>query len=353
MNFGVIAALILAGFGRLSAEWNPQSAAGYLDGRQKAWFSWRAAQREDGPCLSCHTGLSYLLARPALRAALGDKSATEYETGLLTAIRKRVAVTDPAAFSPRAKEPAASEHLGVEAVLSALLLAMEDKGRGSLSVEAGQALDRMWALQVQSGEQKGAWHWNSLDLDPWEQPESAYYGAALAAVAVGVAPEGYQKRPQIRAGREALVSYLKSRQTAQPLHNRLMLAWASLKLDGLLAAKERKAIVAEALKRQQADGGWTLESLGPWREHAKAPPAGGSNAYATALTAFVLGQARAGGSDGGLRRGLDWLRAKQDAQGGYWDATSMNKEYAPDSMPRYFMRDAATAFASMALAGAK
>src|SRR6184192_3888876 len=49
-------------------DWSPQLAADYLDSRQKEWFAWPAAKAPGGPCVSCHTGLTYLLARPVLTA---------------------------------------------------------------------------------------------------------------------------------------------------------------------------------------------------------------------------------------------------------------------------------------------
>ena len=49
-----------------------------------------------------------------------------------------------------------------------------------------------------------------------------------------------------------------------------------------------------------------------------------------------------------LMRALNWLRSHQD-KGGYWAAESMNRKYDAGSMPALFMRDAATAFAVLAL----
>ena len=48
----------------LTADWSPQAAARYLDERQKQWFEWKPAASANGPCVSCHTGMTYLLARP-------------------------------------------------------------------------------------------------------------------------------------------------------------------------------------------------------------------------------------------------------------------------------------------------
>jgi len=321
--------LLLAMYGpALAGDWNPRLAADYLDARQKAWFAWPAASREGGPCVSCHTGLTYLLARPELDGALHEAAATSYETGLLDGLRRRISK----------REPVASPAVGVEAVLSALLLALDDARRGSPSPETEQAFDRMWALQT-----AGAWNWFSLDLDPWEEPESAFFGASLAALAVGAAPSGYQARPAIQSKVGELKAYLASRKAGQPLHNRLALVWASTRLPGLLSGAERQAILDETVRLQEADGGWSVASLGRWKPHPDALPAAESNAYATAFAAFVL--QRAGASPA---KALDWLRAHQDPAG-YWDAASMNKRYEAGSMPLLFMRDAATSFAAMAL----
>jgi squalene-hopene/tetraprenyl-beta-curcumene cyclase len=346
-----IASLIaLTAAAGLCGDWNPRLAADYLDARQKAWFAWPAANKgENGVCLSCHTGLTYLLARPALSHALGENAATPYETQLLDSIRKRVGKKTVLEFSPKGKEPAASQGLGVESVLSALLLASVDARAGAMSAETEQAFERMWALEIADGKNKGAWMWNSFDLDPWEEPDSMFYGAALAALAVGTTPASYQARPDIAENVTSLKSYLASTQRTQPIHNRLLLVWASTKLPGVLSVVDRKAILDQVIACQQPDGGWTLEAIGPWKAHANALPSTGSSSYATALVAFTLQQAGVSRKSPNMNRALNWLRSHQDPKGGFWDAQSMNKQYEPDSMPKLFMRDAATSFASLAL----
>src|SRR5262249_13009995 len=154
---------------------------------------------------------------------------------------------------PKSQGPHAVQALGVETVFSALFLAMEDARRGHLNGETQKAFDRLWALQITDGKAKGAWEWNTYDLDPGEMPESASFGAALAAVATGAAPEGYQSRPAIRENVAALRAYLLNEQEGQPLHNRLMLLWASAKLSHLLPKAKRQEIVDEALRKQEAD----------------------------------------------------------------------------------------------------
>jgi len=349
MGVRIASRLALTAAASFCGDWNPRLAADYLDGRQKAWFEWSVAKKGDGVCLSCHTSMTYLLARPALSRALGEKESTLYETQLLASLKSRVDKKTALEFSPKGKEPAASQGLGVEAVMSALLLASADVRSGALSSESEQAFQRMWALQIPDGKDKGAWLWNSFDLDPWEEPDSMFYGAALAALAVGTAPAEYQGRPEIRENMAALKSYIAGAQKTQPMHNRLLLVWASAKLPGVLNGVDRKAILDKVMSCQQPDGGWTLEAIGPWKAHASAPASPGSNSYATAVVAFSLQQAGVSRKSPNVNRALSWLQAHQDPKGGYWDEQSMNKQYEPDSMPKLFMRDAATSFASLAL----
>ena len=80
-----------------------------------------------------------------------------------------------------------------------------------------------------------------------------------------------------------------------------------------------------------------------------APPATGSDAYATAFTTFVLAQAGVPSSHAGMSRALAWLRSHQNPATGAWPAVSMNKKRPAGSMEALFMQDAATAFASIAL----
>ncbi len=348
----VVAVLALISVPAVCADWSPQLAAQYLDSRQKDWFAWPAANSSGVPCLSCHTGMTYMMARPALRHSLGESERTSYETGLLNSIKSRIDKKDASDLYPKSKGAYAAQATGVEAVLSALLLSTENDG-GGLSADAEKAFDRMWALQIREGKSKGAWDWYSLNLDPWETPDSVFYGATLAAIAIGNAPSDYRARPQIRENITALIAFLQNEQAAQPLHNRLMLVWASTKLPGVLTDAKRAAIVDEISRKQQPDGGWTLESLGTWAKHEDAPPSVGSNSYATALCALTLERAGVARDNPGLKKGLDWLKSHQDPKLGYWTADSMNKKYEPGSNQIRFMQDAATGFAALALLEAR
>jgi hypothetical protein len=241
---------------------------------------------------------------------------------------------------------------GAQAILSALVLAMDDAQRGRMSPEGEVALQRMWSLQVRSGDDKGTWLWSDFDLDPWETKDSAYFGAALGALASGIAPEGYQARPEIRANMAELETYLRDGLKTTPLHNRLFALWASSKVHGLLTEPDKQAILEEVWKKQESDGGWTLESLGQFKKREAAPPTTGSNSYATAVVAFTVGQAGLGNSEG-YARGLAWLKSHQDTQSGRWLADSMNHKHDPGSMTSMFMSDAATGYATAALLAAE
>jgi hypothetical protein len=247
----------------------------------------------------------------------------------LDALRARVDSRDPKALFGQTREPHASESIGVESIFAAVFL------RGNAA-----AMQRLWDLQLPGGQARGAWNWFELELDPWENTDAPFFGAALAALAVKDAPAADRDRVA------ALAAYLKSAAPRQPLQNRLALLWTAKALPGVA----RREWIEEAFAKQEKDGGWTNASLGPWKVRENAPPAPGSTAYPTAFAAFTLLEAGVPMKDARLARALDWLRAHQDPARGYWDAVSMNKTYSEGSMQSEFMREAATAYASAALA---
>jgi hypothetical protein len=337
----------------LRAGWDPRLAADYLDARQQEWFRWPPAKATGGTCLSCHTGATYLLARPALRRVLDESLPASYETRLLAGLRARVGLLEAGEVSPAfTAGPRASQCLGVEAVFAALFLVLADSGGATLEADARAALDRLWSLQIGEGSQKGAWLWFNLGLDPFEMPPSQFFGAAVAALAAGSAPVQYRKQSQVQERIAELNAYLARERGSQPLHNRLMLLWASTRLPEALPEEARRSTIDEIWRKQEADGGWTVASLGPWNAHPGAPVSKGSSSYATGLVAAVLEAVEIAPADLRLARALAWLESHQDRQAGYWDAQSMNKHYPPGSMQSQFMRDAATAFAALALSKA-
>ena len=75
--------------------------------------------------------------------------------------------------------------------------------------------------------------------------------------------------------------------------------------------------------------------------------------FATGLVSFVLERAGVKMSHPELKKALAWLRGHQDREKGYWAADSLNHKYEAKSMMEGFMRDAATAYAILALTGAE
>ena len=332
----IIIAALLASTTTYAADWSPEAAARYLDGRQKEWFEWKPALSADGPCVSCHTGMTYLLARPVLRKALNEKAPTIYEKGLLDRLRANVGAKPAGALQ------------SVEAIFAAMFLGGDD-APAAMSGHRQKAFDQLWTLQNADGRNQGVWRWYAANLDPWENPESVYYGASLGALALGTTPSSYRNDAALRDRAAALTKYLASPPVAARLHDRLTMLWASSALPSLLTDDARRLLVAETFQKQSPDGGWTLESIGPWMTHENAPVHQGSDAYATAFAAFALHKGGVPDSDVRLKKAIAWLTAKQDPTTGAWPAVSMNKQRPPDSMEGRFMQDAATAFASIVL----
>jgi hypothetical protein len=355
MSLRLAALLTLAVAPAFCQGWNARLAAQYMDSRQKEWDVWPMALHSGVACVSCHTGLTYLLTRPALRHALGEKTGpTLYEDVLDASMRATVIRTDANDLFAGLKGPIVGQVYGAQVVLAALVLAMDDTPRGKLSPEGEKAFDRMWSLQLKSGADKGAWEWSDFDLDPWETKDSAFYGAALAALATGLAPADYQARPDIQENIAALRAYLRQGQKTTPLHNRMFLLWASSKLRDLLPQADKQAILNEIWSKQEADGGWSIQSLGPWKKREAAEPvATGSNAYATALVSYAVEKAGVPTSQASLSKALAWLRTHQDPQSGNWTAESMNHKHSSNGvMAEKFMSDAATGYAVAALLSA-
>ncbi|MFZ1052641.1 MAG: hypothetical protein WAN41_18310, partial [Candidatus Sulfotelmatobacter sp.] len=252
---------------KVSNSWDPKAAATYLDYRAAWWMEWTGSARDHGTfCISCHTALPYALARPALRAALTEQGPSVNEHRLVENVAKRVRLWNDVGpyYSDQGYDHKTAESRGTEAVLNALILASHDSQNDRLSDDARAAFDNMWALQQTTGDNRGSWFWLQFDQEPWEANDSAYYGAALAAIAVGTAPGNYRSTPEIQDNLKRLRGYLNRESAAQSTINRVFLLWASTKLPELLARDQQEAIIKEILSKQQADGGWRLASIA-WR----------------------------------------------------------------------------------------
>jgi squalene-hopene/tetraprenyl-beta-curcumene cyclase len=328
-------------------SWDSKAAAAYLDGRETWWMGWSSAARDHGTfCVSCHTVLPYALARPALRQALHESAPSEVERKILDNVTKRVRIWNEALPFYNDKDqgvPKTAEARGTEAVLNALILVTYG------SPEARAALDNMWALQLTSGDAKGAFSWLNFHNQPWEG-DSQYWGATLAAIAAGSAPADYRGLPEVQGHVDLLREYLVRERESQILLNRTVLVWASAKLPGLLNESQKKAILDEVIAKQEEDGGWSSSSLvGGWKRKDGTPLETRSDGYATGVVTFVMQQNGMQSTKAALDRGLRWLAQNQDKSEGLWPAWSLNKKRDPASNAGRFMSDAATAYAVLAL----
>ena len=355
--------------------WNREAAAAYLDQRMDEWFA-NAETLRTGEgrtiCVSCHTVIPYALARPALRRAMRADWPTPQEARLVDETSRRVQPSDTNQLLYDFDEDKRGESLGTEAVLYALILASADAGQGRREPGGAtrQAMTRLWQMQRADG----AWEWLDVGLEPFESIDSAYQGAAFAALAAGMTP-ALSSGADARAGIEKLRKYLRTNYPNQNLHNRTWGLLASTSLNGVLTRADRDELVAEVRRRQRDDGGWSLEGLGGWRWNRTTGPfqppgtrdlslAATSDGYATGLIVYTLRQAGLPVDHPVVKKGLAWLRANQlpvrvgDRELPAWRAHSLNydREHGGsrgEPWRRLFMSDAATAFASLALSASE
>jgi hypothetical protein len=309
-----------------------------------------------------------MLARPALRRALGVTTPTDHEMRIVSTARARVAYRGEDQPYYDNTEDKKIESRGVEAVLNALVLASDEISSSAPSADTRAAMARLW--QVQRAD--GAWDWLNFGLEPFEAPDAIYYGASLAAIAAG--SEGGRRASVDAAGRtgiEKLRTYLQSQYPSQRLFNRVWALLASTRFDGILTPATRAALLADLRATQRADGGWSLTDLGPWRWTRPAAPfappgaidaplLAESDGYATGLVVYAMRQAGVSRDYEVVRKGQQWLRAHLTAERvdvpewAPWRAHSLNhdREHGGargETWRRLFMSDLATAFAALAL----
>src|ERR1051325_5657402 len=191
----ILVALLASAFTRAGSihareDWDPARAATYLDSRQQKWSAWPQAASPDGPCVSCHTGMTYLLARPALRRFLHETSPTTYEVSLRDRLKAHAGSKPAAALQ------------SVETIFAAMFV--DDPAARS------QTFDQLWALQKRDGPLKGGWQWYNASLDPWETPAQFRYGAAFAALAIGSAPGELRASAEMQERVKGLAEYLQA-----------------------------------------------------------------------------------------------------------------------------------------------
>jgi squalene-hopene/tetraprenyl-beta-curcumene cyclase len=294
-------------------------------------------------CISCHTGLPYAEARSSLHGVLGETGESPVEKTLLKSVSDRVRLWGQ--VQPYLGDK--NNGLATESVINALVLASKDSETGQLTDITKVSLRIMWSTQSKTG----SWPWVNFGNQPWEATDSVYWGATLAAMATGVAPEGYRNQPQIQEGLLSLEAYLQHEEPQQSLINRMSLLLAGAKLSGLVSLERKTAILSDLASLQRADGGWSTASLiaPDWKRHDGKSAITVSDGFATGFAALTLEQAGVVARSAEVPRALSWLVRNQDPSTGSWPTLSPNSTKDPNSDTGKFMTDAGTAYAVLAL----
>ncbi len=277
--------------------------------------AWTRGQK----CVTCHTNGTYMALRPSLSGPLG-KPGQEVRDFFVKLFRQD------------------ASRLGGEGKLGDSQLIYIARGlaewdahvSGELSAETSLALKRLFERQLPTGEWKASQCWPPLE-------SSAFQEATVAALAVAVAPGWLSSLTdeRLQAGVKRLKDYLRK---VEPPHDygRVVLLWASAKLEGVLEEGEKAKIIETIWRKQRADGGWSIrtfarpeqwgngnraEKLRAEKEFANPP----SDGHQTGLALIALREAGVSAQNPGIRKGVQWLLSNQ-RQSGRWWTRSLNTD---------------------------
>lgn len=299
----------------LRKEFSLAAAVGFLDAAALSWHKERK-------CFACHSDYIYLMARPVA------SSRAPVHNELRAAL-------EHVAERPRAK----LGKIGVtEAVMAAAVLASNDAATsGRLHATTRKALDRMWTLQREDG----GFTWLKNSQPPSEVDDQ--YGATMAAIGAGVAPERYADTPQARAGLDKIRRYLEDH-PPENLHHRAMRLLASRSVGGIMTEAQCGDVVEQFFALQKADGGWGLATFGQWKRcDGGEQDVASSDGYGTGFAIYVLRSAGVPARDPRIQRAVAWLKTHQ-RQSGRWFTRSLWKDQ------RHYLTHDGTAYAILALA---
>ncbi len=310
--------------GKITAEepiadtFSARKAARYLD---TASLYWQKTRR----CAACHTNMVYLFARPALNSVAKDSGEVR---GLFEEyVTKRWK-----------KAPPHEEQDTV--VVPAGLVFNDVQTSGTLAPTTREALKVMWRFQRDDG----GWGWRNDGFPPMEYDE--HYGATLAALITGIAPDGYAQTEEAIEGLKKIRVFLKNNPPLS-LHHRAMIAWTSCYVDDLMDGPQRAKTLDELLALQRPDGGWSTPGLladwkGLKRMDGKPHDTRTSDAYATGFVIVLARELGRPPEDPRLQRGIDWLLKNQRSSGKWYTrSTSRDKHH--------YISNTGSAFAILAL----
>ena len=169
-----------------------------------------AVQTRSNSCGACHANFAYVMARPMLK---------EYSTSWRPETRDFL----------EARKPDGRFAFHTYSVGIAFSLAWDDARAGDkLQPATLKALRRMWTLQRADGT------WGRLGCgDTLPSENDRHYTVVLAALATGVAPEQYARRPEVQDGLTKLRRYF-AKYSARNLHDHALSVSAEpLKLIGV------------------------------------------------------------------------------------------------------------------------
>ncbi|MBM3993581.1 MAG: terpene cyclase/mutase family protein [Planctomycetes bacterium] len=298
----------------MAKQYSFERAVSFLDHAALQWTD----KRE---CFACHTNYAYLYARPLVSPKV--QAHDEVRQALENMVTKRW--------------PEKKPRWDAEVVASAAALAFNDAHTTKkLHPVTRTTLDRMWTVQRKDG----GINWLLCKWPPMENDD--HYGVTLAALAVGVAPDGYAKTVQAQKGLEGLRGYLK-KNPPQNLHHKGMILWVATYLDGFMSKNEKELTIKELLGKQLPNGGWSSPALFPWqRGDKKEPEPKLADGYATGFTIYVLRQAGVPAINPAIGKGIAWLKSNQ-RESGRWYTRSLFRDN------KHYLSHVGSAFAVMAL----
>lgn len=276
----------------MAKDFSVEKAAHYLD---RSALTWQKKKK----CATCHTNMAYLFARPAL----GETP----DSGEV----RRFYEDYPGVRWDR-KPP--TEQQGFWTIVVGAGLTFNDlQTTGKLSDVSRSVLDLMWTVQRADG----GWRWPDCDYAPLEIDD--HYGVTLAAVIVGLAPDDYAKTGAAVEGLNQLRSYLQNN-PPKSLHHRLMIAWASKRIDGIAGKRDRDAALEELLALQLEDGGWSTSGfLNDWKdleqEEGRPLQTGVSDGYGTGFAMILSRELSLPAEDPRLQKAVKWVQTNQRESG--------------------------------------